>query len=82
VDDSSWTAVAISIISHPEKLALGVVILVGAWRWIRELIREARGIAHEESLLDMLLRERKESQSENRALREELRELRKEHHDE
>lgn len=80
MDDSSWTSIVVNILSRPEKVALGLVVLVGAWRWIRELIREARGIAQEESLIETLLRERKESQSENRALREELRELRKEHH--
>ncbi len=80
MDDSLWTAIIVHILSHPDKVALCIVIMVGAWRWIRELIREARGIAQEESLIETLLRERKESQLENRALREELRALRKEHH--
>lgn len=75
VDDSSWPAALVGMIAHPEKVALALVIAVGAWRWIRELVREARGAAQEETLLEMLLRE-------NRELREELRRLRKEHHDE
>lgn len=50
---------------HPEKSALLIVIVAGAWRWLRELIREMRGAEHEETMVEMLIRE-------NRELREEL----------
>lgn len=60
-------------LNNPEKSALVVVVLAGAWRWIRELIREARGDAQEETLMEILLRENKEQREENRILREELR---------
>lgn len=57
---------------HPEKSALSVVVLAGAWRWLRELIREWRGDAQEETLMETLLRE-------NRELRAELRRVRSDH---
>lgn len=50
---------------QPEKSALLIVIVAGAWRWLRELIREMRGAEREETMLEMLIRE-------NRELREEL----------
>lgn len=67
-------------LNNPEKSALVVVVLAGAWRWIRELIREARGDAQEETLMEILLRENKEQREENRILREELRKQREEGH--
>lgn len=74
-DESSWLELAQTVLSNPEKMALALVLVVGAWRWIRELIKEARGDAQEETLLDVLLRE-------NRELREELRNRRgHEHHE-
>lgn len=78
MDADAWSRLALTLLSSPEKMALGLVIAVGAWRWIRELIREARGAVHEETLVEMLLRE-------NRELREELRRWRendRETHDE
>lgn len=78
MDADAWSRLALTLISSPEKMALGLVIAVGAWRWIRELVREARGAVHEETLVEMLLRE-------NRDLREELRRRRdddRETHDE
>ena len=69
MDDSSWIELMKTFIANPEKMALAMVIAVGAWRWIRELIKEARGDAQEQTLLDVLLRE-------NRELREELRKSR------
>ena len=78
MDADAWARVALTVLSSPEKQALGLVIGVGAWRWIRELIREARGAAQEETLVEMLLRE-------NRALRAELRHDKRDHdhdHDE
>ena len=90
MDAENWSRLVIMLLSNPEKIALGLVIGFGAWRWIRELIREARGAAQEETLVEMLLRENRElrarEEHENCALREELRILRekfnKEHQDE
>jgi len=41
---SSWSELLAAIFSNPEKGALFLVLLAGAWRWIRELWREARKI--------------------------------------
>ena len=68
-------------LNNPEKSALVVVVLAGAWRWIRELIREARGDAQEETLMEILLRENKEQREETRILREELRKDREDDHE-
>lgn len=76
VDDSHFITWAKIILESPEKGALGLVIAIGAWRWIREVIREYRGDAHEETFFESLLRENKEQRLENKALREELRLLR------
>ena len=86
MDADAWSRLALTLLSSPEKIALGLVIAVGAWRWIRELIREARGAAQEETLVEMLLRENRELREhehrENRQLREELRQLREKFHQE
>lgn len=63
-----------AIFTHPEKGALLLVLMAGAWRWIRELWREKKEDETHESLVEMLMRE-------NRQLREELRKERGEHHD-
>lgn len=73
MDDKTWTSILSDVFTHPDKIALGFVIIVGAWSWIKQLIREARGTAQEETLIETLLRE-------NRELREELRNRRE--HDE
>lgn len=65
-DESVFIAWLRAFITNPEKAALLLVIVVGAWRWIREMIRELRGAEREETLMEMLIRE-------NRELREELR---------
>lgn len=70
----AWSELLAAILSNPEKGALLLVLLAGAWRWIRELWRETKDDSHHESLVETLMEE-------NRKLREELR--RKEHdHDE
>lgn len=74
MDVDAWSRLALNLLSSPEKIALGLVVVVGAWRWIRELIREARGAQHEETLVDMLLLE-------NRELRAELRKQREDEHE-
>lgn len=74
MDADDWSHLALTLLSSPEKIALGLVIAVGAWRWIRELVREARGALHEETLVEMLLRENRELRSELRQRREDERE--------
>ncbi len=70
---SSWSDLLSAILSHPEKGALLLVLLAGAWRWIRELWRETKDDSRHESLVETLMEE-------NRRLREELR--KDKHHDE
>ena len=65
-----WAALLQWILGNPEKGALFLVILAGAWRWLRELRREVVDDQHRETFAELLLRENKE-------LRAELRELRK-----
>ena len=62
---STWSELLSAIISNPEKGALLLVLLAGAWRWIRELWREGKEDSHHESLVETLMEE-------NRKLREEL----------
>jgi cell shape-determining protein MreC len=63
---SSWSELLAAIFANPEKGALFLVLLAGAWRWIRELWREGKDDEHHESLVETLMEE-------NRRLREELR---------
>ena len=69
-DSGHWAALLQWILGNPEKGALFLVILAGAWRWLRELRRDVVDDQHHETFAEMLLRENKE-------LRAELRELRK-----
>lgn len=69
----SWTELLTAIVSYPEKGALLLVLLAGAWRWLRELWRESKDDTTHESLIDMLMKE-------NRELREELRKAREHEH--
>lgn len=69
-DDWHWAALLQWLLSNPEKGALFLVILAGAWRWLHELRRDAVQDQNHESFTEMLLRE-------NRELRAELRELRR-----
>lgn len=65
-----WAALLQWILGNPEKGALFLVILAGAWRWLRELRRDVVDDQYHETFAELLLRENKE-------LRAELRELRK-----
>jgi len=65
-----WAALLQWVLGNPEKGALFLVILAGAWRWLRELRRDVVDDQHHEAFAELLLRENKE-------LRAELRELRK-----
>ena len=73
-DESVFIAWLRAFLTNPEKAALLLVIVVGAWRWIREMIRELRGAEREETMMEMLIRE-------NRELREELRKDREDDHE-
>ncbi len=65
-----WAALLQWVLGNPEKGALFLVILAGAWRWLRELRRDVVDDQYHETFAELLLRENKE-------LRAELRELRK-----
>lgn len=69
-DSGHWAALLQWILGNPEKGALFLVILAGAWRWLRELRRDVVDDQYHETFAELLLRENKE-------LRAELRELRK-----
>lgn len=70
----SWSELLSAVMEHPEKGALMLVLLAGAWRWIRELWRETKDDSHHESLVETLMKE-------NRELRDELRKERLEERD-
>lgn len=78
-DDSKWTETLLAILDHPEKGALFLVIIAGAWRWIRELFREHKEDEHYDSLLERTLKEGHELREENARLRKENHDLQKEH---
>lgn len=58
------------ILGNPEKVALFLVLLAGAWRWLKELRSVDRSEDAKESFMESIMQE-------NRKLREELREERK-----
>lgn len=66
----SWSELIKIVLAHPEKGALLLVLLAGAWRWLRELRHAEKEDTAKESYLDALVKE-------NRLLREELREERR-----
>lgn len=66
----SWSELIKIVLAHPEKGALLLVLLAGAWRWLRELRHADKEDTAKESYLDALVKE-------NRLLREELREERR-----
>lgn len=54
-DESFYSTWLRAFLTNPEKAALLLVIVVWAWRWIREIIRELRGAERDETLLEMLI---------------------------
>lgn len=77
-----WHDLLVAVLDHPEKLALGFVLLAGFWRWIRELFHESKEDSQHETFVDSLLRRLKESEQENKELRDELRKrVKEDHHD-
>ena len=73
VDDFGWKEMIQAFIDHPEKSALFMVLIVGAWRWIRELLHSSKEETQQETFTELLLRENKE-------LREELKKMRRDSH--
>jgi len=69
-DPGNWATLLQWALSNPEKGALFLVVMAGAWRWIRELRKEATEDRQHDSFTEILLRENKE-------LRAELKELRR-----
>lgn len=76
-DTGSWAGLLRWVLSNPEKCALFLVLIAGAWRWIRELKSEAKTEDTKESFMDMLIRENREKTLENKELRSELRRSRR-----
>lgn len=73
-DSSNWATLLQWALSNPEKGALFLVVMAGAWRWIRELRKEATEDRQHDTFTEILLRENKE-------LRAELKELRRRNND-
>lgn len=71
--DANETGLVVSlfktIIDNPEKAALGLVILVGGWRTVLEIMHYNKREESKEDYVDALIKENKE-------LREELRRIR------
>lgn len=59
-----WASLLQWLIANPEKGALFLVLLAGAWRWIRDLRKEVKEDHHHESFTEMLMRENKELRDE------------------
>ena len=68
-DSGHWAALLQWILGNPEKGALFLVILAGAWRWLRELRRDAVDDQQHETFTEMLMCENKELRAELRDLR-------------
>lgn len=69
-ESGTWAAFGQWLIANPEKMALFLVVITGAWRWIKEIIHAAKDDAQQETFSEILMRE-------NRELRAELREERR-----
>ena len=65
-DSGSWISIIQWAISNPEKGALFLVILAGAWRYVRELRSDLKSDSVKESFTDILIRENKELRAELR----------------
>lgn len=68
-EPGSWAALLHWVLGNPEKGALFLVLLAGAWRWLRELRREVTDDKQHETFAEMLLRENRELRQENLELR-------------
>lgn len=77
-DDGGLGSVLQLIATHPEKGALLLVVLAGAWRWIRELFRENKDDSRHDTVMDRLLKNDAMLREENASLRDENERLRRE----
>ncbi|KAB2921482.1 MAG: hypothetical protein F9K25_20395 [Candidatus Contendobacter sp.] len=75
VDEALATVVG-ALIGQPEKIALLLVVLAGAWRWLRELFRERKEDHQQDTLMERLMSEDQRLRIENAALRQENQALR------
>ena len=62
----SWAGLIQWVLSNPEKGALFLVLMAGAWTWIKELRGKAKTDDAKEEFLDTLIRENKDLRSELR----------------
>lgn len=75
-ETGDWLALMHWAIQNPEKGALALVLLAGAWRWVRELRKDWKDDAHQETFTEVLMKENKELRAENKDLVHELMEVR------
>lgn len=61
-------AVFLLLLENPEKAALLLVVITGAWRWIRELFREHKEDTQHDVFMELLLKEDKDLRAENARL--------------
>ena len=64
-DIGTWVSVLKWIAENPEKGSLALVLVVGAWRYLREARTDTKAVDARESFTETLIEE-------NRKLREEL----------
>lgn len=75
-ETGEWITLLQWAIGNPEKGALALVLVMGAWKWIRELRKELKEDQQHESFTETLLRENKELRAENKELVHDLLEAR------
>ncbi len=65
-DTGSWAGLIQWVLSNPEKGALFLVLMAGAWTWLKELRGKAKTDDAKEEFLDTLIQENKDLRSELR----------------
>lgn len=75
-ETGDWFALLHWAVQNPEKGALAMVLVAGAWRWVRELRKDWKDDTHQETFTEVLIKENKELRAENKELVHELREAR------
>ena len=75
-DTSSWTSFIQWLFTNPEKAALFMVLITGAFRWIKELKKEIKEDHRQDNIFDLMFKENKDLLQENKTLRNEIKELR------
>lgn len=77
-DTSTWTSFIQWLFINPEKAALFMVLITGAFRWIKELRRELKDDIRQDTVFELMFKENKELLQENKNLRNELKIVRSE----